>query len=89
MSQRQVAELLSTTEASISHYVKGKRGSAVKLGYPMQEEINTLADRIKSEAISNEELVNEMCSLCRQVRTSCAICESEELTNCDSCSHFK
>lgn len=88
MSQREVAKLLSTTEASISHYVKGKRGSALMIGPPMQEEINRLADRIKTETIPEEDLVKEMCTLCQKVRRSCAICGAESEDECDRCEYL-
>jgi predicted transcriptional regulator len=85
MTQKQVADLLATTEASISHYVKGKRGSALTLGPTILEEINHIADRIIDGSITFEDLTSEMCRLCKKVRTTCAICGAESLANCNAC----
>jgi predicted transcriptional regulator len=88
MTQRKIAELLSTTEASISHYIKGKRGTAIMLGPPIQKDISQLAERIATGTISQDEMVEGMCALCRKVRQSCAICGSETPEDCNNCTYL-
>lgn len=85
VSQRQVAELLSTTEASISHYIKRKRGSAIMLGPSIVAEIGQLADRIATDTIAGKALVREVCTICRKVRASCAICAAKGPEDCQEC----
>jgi predicted transcriptional regulator len=85
VSQRRVAELLSTTEASISHYIKGKRGSAMLLGPSIVAEIGHLADRIAGDTINGKALTRELCAICRKVRSSCATCGAEGPEDCRKC----
>ncbi|MFX1562448.1 MAG: transcriptional regulator [Promethearchaeota archaeon] len=85
ITQRKIAELLSTTEASISHYIKGKRGAAIMLGPPIHKDINYLAERIAAGSISQEDMVERMCTLCRKVRQSCAVCAAESPEECQTC----
>jgi len=89
VSQRQVAELLSTTEASISHYVKGKRGSAMMLGPSIVAELGRLADRIAEDTIDGKTLTKELCAICRKVRASCATCTAEGPQDCAECKLVK
>lgn len=89
VSQRQVAELLSTTEASISHYVKGKRGSAMMLGPSIVAEIGHVADRIAEDTIDRKTLTQELCAICRKVRASCATCAAKSPEDCTGCKLVK
>lgn len=89
VSQRRVAELLSTTEASVSHYIKGKRGSAMMLGPSIIAEIGRLADRIAKSTIDEKALTQELCGICRKVRVSCATCAAEGPEDCARCTLVK
>lgn len=80
-----MAELLSTTEASISHYVKRKRGSALMLGPSIVAEIGHLADRIAEDTIDEKTLTQELCAICRKVRSSCATCAAKGPEDCTRC----
>ncbi|MFX1562074.1 MAG: transcriptional regulator [Promethearchaeota archaeon] len=88
MSQRKIAELLSTTEASISHYIKGKRGTALMLGPIIQKDVQILAERISAGTIGQDEMVDRMCALCRKVRETCALCGAESIEECTTCKHI-
>lgn len=65
LTQRVIAELLSTTEATISHYRKGKRGVAVDLEPDILKAIDQLADQMVAQPIPSEELRERICSLCK------------------------
>lgn len=85
ISQRKIAELFDTTEASISHYVKGKRGSSLILGPHVQNAIGHIADKIVDETINTEKLAEELCGLCQRVRRTCAMCDATSPDNCEEC----
>ncbi|MFW9831922.1 MAG: transcriptional regulator [Candidatus Thorarchaeota archaeon] len=87
MTQVDVSKILGTTEATISHYMKGERGSAVIIGQNILDEIDQIAKRIKKGVLSEEEVTKEVCAICQKVRTSCAICGAETTESCNSCSH--
>jgi len=88
MTQRKIAELLSTTEASISHYIRGKRGTAIMLGPIIHSDIQSLAERISAGTIRQDEMVEGMCALCRKVRQTCAVCGAESIEECSTCKRF-
>ncbi len=88
LSQRKIAQLLSSTEASISYYITGKRGASIIIGKHVLEEIGKLTERIVSEQLSDDELTKEICAVCQKVRKSCAICGAKSIEECDQCSHF-
>jgi predicted transcriptional regulator len=77
--------VLSTTEASVSHYVRGKRGSAMMLGPSIVAEIDYLAGRIAKNAIDEKTLTQELCAICRKVRVSCATCSAKSPEACAGC----
>lgn len=87
MTQVEVSKLLGTTEATISHYMKGARGSAVVLGKHVLDEVDLVAKKFKSGALSEEEISKEVCGICQKVRTTCAVCGAETTEACETCSH--
>lgn len=74
LTQRQVAELLATTEATISHYRKGKRGVAVKLEPDILKAIDQLADQLVAQVIPVDELREQVCRLCNQATKTEVTC---------------
>jgi predicted transcriptional regulator len=74
MTQVQVSKILGTTEATISHYMKGERGSSVDLGKDVQETIEELARKISKGSLTEEQITKGVCSICQTVRKSCAVC---------------
>lgn len=87
LTQVEVSQILGTTEATISHYMKGERGSAVLLGQHILDEVDRVAGEIKSGAVSSEQITEEVCGICRKVRNSCAICGAESTDDCTTCQH--
>jgi predicted transcriptional regulator len=87
MTQVQVSKILGTTEATISHYMKGERGSSIVLGRHIQEAIDMLAHKISTGTLSDEQITKEVCGICQQIRNSCAICGAETSQDCEDCSH--
>lgn len=87
MTQVQVSKILGTTEATISHYMKGERGSSVVLGQHIQDAIIEVAHKIRTDNLKEEQITQEVCSICQQVRDSCAICGAETSQDCSHCAH--
>ncbi|MHA2405291.1 MAG: transcriptional regulator [Candidatus Hermodarchaeia archaeon] len=87
MTQVQVSKILGTTEATISHYMKGERGSSVVLGKHIQDNIDKLAKKINTGSLSEKQITQEVCSICQQVRDSCAVCGAETSQDCTHCAH--
>ena len=87
MTQVQVSKILGTTEATISHYMKGERGSSVVLGQHIQEAVDSVAKKISTGAIKDEQISQEVCNICQKVRDSCAVCGAETTQDCSHCSH--
>jgi predicted transcriptional regulator len=87
MTQVQVSKVLGTTEATISHYMKGERGSSVVLGQHVQEAIDTLAEKISAGSLSDQQITKGVCGICQMVRDSCAVCGAETTEDCSHCAH--
>lgn len=87
MTQVEVSKLLGTTEATISHYMKGERGSAVILGKHILEAVDNVAKKIKSRTISDEQITEEVCGICQNVRRTCAVCGAESIEACAHCTY--
>ncbi len=74
LTQRQIAELLATTEATISHYRRGKRGIAVKIKPDILKAIDQLADKLVAQTIPVEELREHICRLCNKATNIPVVC---------------
>lgn len=66
VSQLEVARMLEMTPSAVSQYLTGKRGYRVEFDEDVKESIRGLAEKIK--AGSCDDLVTEMCGICRQLR---------------------
>lgn len=84
MTQVQVSKLLGTTEATISHYMKGERGQAL-LGQFILDEIALLAHKISNREITPNLISKEVCEICQKVRSTCAVCGAQSLSDCTYC----
>lgn len=71
-SQKEISESLELTEAGISQYLSGKRGSEVKFDKYMEKEIQISAKRIKEGKSPFTEL-QRLCSLCKTNMVLCAV----------------
>jgi predicted transcriptional regulator len=87
MTQVEISKFLGTTEATISHYMKGERGSQVVLGQHVTDEIEQVAHKIATGALTEKQTTQELCGICQRVRTTCAVCGAETTEDCDHCTH--
>ena len=71
-SQKEISIDLELTEAGISQYLSGKRGSEVKFDKHIEKEIQISAKRIKKGKSSFTEL-QRLCSLCKTKMVLCTI----------------
>lgn len=67
MKRKEIADLLDISEASISYYLKSKRGTQYKFGKSQREEIRKSAERL-AEKKGNLNL--ETCKLCSMFKGS-------------------
>lgn len=73
MSQKDISERLSITQAAVSQYVNGKRGHNIKFKKGVRDEIKKLAGDINDGAGSG--VVIRVCSICNMVKDDGTICE--------------
>lgn len=72
MSQKDVATTLGMTEAAVSQYVKGKRGTKIDLRSGARGAIAKLADDIVSGRAPN--LMTEVCRVCGKAKAERTLC---------------
>jgi len=65
MPQKEIAKRLGITPASVSHYMKGKRGADVKLGKKSLAEVKKLADEVEEGSADDARMVLAVCGICR------------------------
>ncbi|MDD3622635.1 MAG: transcriptional regulator [Methanofollis sp.] len=67
LPQKQVAQMLGVTPASVSQYASKKRGCKIELGTEVISSIKVLADDMVADRVEHMGL--RMCDICMQVRT--------------------
>ncbi len=94
LTQKEVAELLGTTQSAISQYLKQKRGDqltdALSSLPDIKNAINELVVEITSEKEQRKDTVKTICSICMSLRDDGTICtihhpESASQKDCDIC----
>lgn len=85
--QKDVAKILGVTEASISHYLKDKRGKRIKLSKRVKEEIKRSADIILKDQYKLVDEVQRICNMIRKHKELCKIHQQFEKMHkgCDIC----
>jgi hypothetical protein len=68
VSQIQVAKSLKLAPSAVSQYLSGKRGYRIVFNDDVNKVITKLAEEIKSGKLSDEELENKFCTICRSIR---------------------
>lgn len=90
VSQKQAARLLGLTEAAISQYAHGKRGSEVVFSESVMDEVRESADTIIREKGSRSRVVAEIYRICRLTNVKQILCDmhrrkSKGLDSCTIC----
>jgi len=75
MTQKKIASRLGVTPATVSHYLKRKRGSDLKLGRAALSEIRKLAKDLASEKKSGTGMVMGICTICSIARKEGVLCK--------------
>jgi predicted transcriptional regulator len=71
LKQKEIAKIMGITEASVSHYVKEKRGGNVKFSNPEKEIVKLYAGKI----IKNpDDIMKILYELCSQLRKKGVLC---------------
>ena len=86
LSQKEISGILQVTEAAVSQYLSGKRANDFELK-ELDNELDDSVDRI----IENPKIfVNEVCDICKKVRTKGLLCKNcMELGTLEGCSVCK
>jgi predicted transcriptional regulator len=93
-TQAAVADKLGTTQAAISFYLSSRRGekyiAELETNPHVQQIINHIVEGLSSDTLSANELMLELCALCRTLRNNDLICnmhrEYVDLPEiCDAC----
>ncbi len=71
VAQKRIAKILGVTEASISHYVKNKRGGKAELSDKIKRDIKKSAEIILEDQYM---LIDEMQKICMKIRKSKELC---------------
>ncbi len=65
MPQKEIAKRLGVTPAAVSHYLKGSRGSEVKLGKKSLAEVRRLAGEVREGKADDAKMLLAVCGICR------------------------
>ncbi len=90
LSQKETAKLLGLTEAAISQYAHGKRGSEVIFSESVIDEIRKSADAILKESGKRQRIVAEIYRISNLTKVKQILCDihrkqSKDLANCNIC----
>lgn len=94
MTQKEVAEILGTTQSAVSQYQKHKRGDQLTDALSSLPEVREAIENLVAKIISREKLEREsvktICSICMSLRNNGTICtlyhtHSEGQEECDLC----
>ncbi|VVC71937.1 Helix-turn-helix [uncultured archaeon] len=89
LPQKEVAKRLGITPAAVSQYLKGSRGSEVKLGKKTLAEIRKLAVELERGG-GERDATRAMCGICRIAWSERVLCGIHaEKKTCASCSDGK
>lgn len=78
VSQKETARKLSLTEAAVSQYISGKRGSNIKLDKALIEEIGKSAEEINRHP---ENIIEEMMRLLELEKVRKIVCDIHKKTD--------
>ncbi|MEM1545019.1 MAG: hypothetical protein QXY40_02665 [Candidatus Methanomethylicia archaeon] len=96
--QISIAESLNITQAAVSQYIRGVRGTAISIDSipEIHSEIINFINKVIMENISRDEQIIHYCKLCNTIRAKGLMCEIHkqyDLTirklNCSICKSFK
>lgn len=90
MPQNEIAKRLGITPAAVSHYVKGTRGSEIKLGKKSLSEVGRLADKIEKGKAGEADMIKASCGICRIAWGERVLCSHHiSKGTCASCADGK
>ena len=90
VSQKQASKILGLTEAAISQYINGKRGTEVMFSESVVEEIRKSAGRVVGLKTNKGEIVAEIYRICHLTNVKHIMCDmhrkqSKGLDDCTIC----
>ncbi len=74
MKQSAIANVLGLTPAAVSHYVKSKRGTELKLSENVKKRVELLAKDIHKKSFGHEAIILEVCDICSLARRTGGVC---------------
>jgi predicted transcriptional regulator len=96
--QVEIAESLNITQAAVSQYIRGIRGTAISVDSipEIHDEIISFINKVIAENISRDKQVIQYCKLCNIIRAKGLMCKTHkqyDLTlrthDCRLCKSFK
>ncbi|MAH43147.1 hypothetical protein CL614_05515 [archaeon] len=96
LKQREIAKILGITDAAVSQYVKGKRGSKFQFDDNAKKKIKEMCVRLYTHYKKHEkdhngsEFMTDACDICKELRSSKALCYLHkdlgiDMSNCEAC----
>jgi predicted transcriptional regulator len=85
LSQKQIAKIFGTSEATISHYAKSKRGAEVKFPREQETKIMKAAKEIIEKKKDAFEVVYKLCVEFRKSKTLCKIHQNQDKSFSNKC----
>ncbi len=90
LTQKEVAIKMDVTQASISQYIRDKRGSRTKSIEVIKEDISALADCFMDEDPPDDCISKKLCMICMKSKSTGLLCElhrdvQEVDDGCDTC----
>ncbi|MEM4347130.1 MAG: transcriptional regulator [Candidatus Altiarchaeota archaeon] len=74
LTQREISKKLNLTEASISYYIRERRGYEIKFRDNIKKEIKKLAKDVIA-GIPTTEITSRICGICKLAERQKAVCE--------------
>jgi len=83
LKQKEVAQIMGTTEAAISQYLKGKRGRQLKFPKSMEKYFEKSCDNIIKDKSKSVSEILKLVNLAKKCHITCNLCKkyNKEILN--------
>jgi predicted transcriptional regulator len=76
ISQKEVSRMLGITPPAVSQYVSKKRGYNIEFREDIRQAIAALADDLIEQKVKGNDLIKNVCSICRMLQDDESACIS-------------
>lgn len=90
LKQKEVSEKLGITQASVSYYIRKKRGYEIKFGRDVKNKIKKLAKDIVKRSETLPRITSKICEICKLIEKEKTVCKVHKKLekvpkDCDVC----